>query len=168
MSTRPWAFAFLPVMLLSTLGAVDPAAAGDGSVRFMTAGPVRLGDGHTAHMRLFLPAVQRSIQVHFLGEGGALLGMLEVDPPDPGSGPFSEVIFQATFTQATGAGGTGKLSITDGTSNTIVHEGPSTGIIAILIGLRRAGGVGTLQVLNAAGQSVGILPYIEQDNLFRR
>jgi hypothetical protein len=169
MSNRLWGFALVAVILLGSLGTAVPALAGDGSVRFMTAGPVRLGDGHTAHMRVFLPAVQQSIRVHFLGEGGAVLRTLDVEPPSRGAGPFFEVIFEAKFVDdpVVRASGLGTLSITDGTSNTILHVGPSNGIIAILIGLRQARGMGTLQLVDGAGQIVGILPYIEQDNLFR-
>jgi hypothetical protein len=47
-------------------------------------------------------------------------------------------------------------------------DGHTNGIIAILIGLRNARGMGTMQVLDGEGKSVFILPYIEQDNLFRR
>jgi hypothetical protein len=167
MSIRLWGFALVAVMLLGTLGAVEPAAAGDGSVRFLTAGPVRLGDGHTAHMRVFLPAVQRPIQVHFLGEGGALLATLPVEPP-AGAGPFFEVFFQASFDARTGQSRLGVLSITDGTSNTILQHDTNNGIIAILIGLRNGRGMGTMQVLDSDGKPVFILPYIEQDNLLRR
>ncbi len=158
MSKHFGSFALVAVMLLGTVGG---AVAGDGSVRFLTAGPVRLGDGHIGHMRVFLPAVQRSIPVHFLGEEGLTLKTLEVKPPPRGKGPFFEVIFEAHFTG-------GILSITDGTSNTLVHQGPSEGIIAILIGLRNARGMGTMEVLDSDGKHVFILPYIEQDNLFRR
>jgi hypothetical protein len=166
MSTRLWGFALVAVtLLLGTLGAADPAMAGDGSVRFLSAGPVRLGDGHTSHMRVFLPAVQRPVHVHFLGEGGEVLASVEVEPPARGSGPFFEVFFEAQFTAAKEDG---TLSITDGTSNTI-FKGPSNGIIAILIGLRNTrGGMGTMQVTDARGVPVFILPYIEQDNLLRR
>jgi len=59
------------------------------------------------------------------------------------------------------------MSIKDGTSNTIMFEGESSGIIAILIGLRQGRGMGTMQMVDGLGQTVGILPYIEQDNLFR-
>ncbi len=168
MSNSLSVLALITVMLLGALGAVDSAAAGDGSVRFLTAGPVRLGDGHTAHMRVFLPAVQRAIEVRFLGEGGAVLATRVVEPPPRVTGPFFEVIFEATFTEPLGRGTGGTMSITDGTSNTIVHQGASKGISAILIGLRQARGMGTLQVVDDAGAIVGILPYIEQDNLFAR
>jgi hypothetical protein len=60
------------------------------------------------------------------------------------------------------------LSITDGTSNTILQHDTNNGIIAILIGLRNGRGMGTMQVLDSDGKPVFILPYIEQDNLFRR
>jgi hypothetical protein len=116
-------------------------------------------------MRVFLPAVQRPVHVHFLGEGGDLLTTVEVDPPSEGKGALRELTFDAAFT---GAGGRGTLNITDGTSNTLVHSGASNGIIAILIGLRNRGGMGTLSVADANGVPVFILPYIEQDNLFRR
>jgi hypothetical protein len=168
MSTGSWVFALVAVMLLRSLGAADPAVAGDGSVRFLTAGPVRLGDGHTAHMRLFLPAVQRPIDVHFLREGGEVLATVEVDPPGRGAGPFFEVFFQASFDARVGQQRLGLLSITDGTSNTIFARDTNNGIIAILIGLRNARGMGTMQVLDADGKPMFILPYIEQDTLFRR
>jgi hypothetical protein len=169
MSNRLWGFALVAVtLLLGTLGAADPAVAGDGSVRFLTAGPVRLGDGHIAHMRVFLPAVQRPVHVHFLGEGGEVLKSVEVDPSDP-SKPFHEIFFEASF-EGPGTGRFPVLSIKDGTSNTIFTQVNSNGIIAILIGLRGPGrgGMGTMQVVDAAGTPVFLLPYIEQDNLFRR
>jgi hypothetical protein len=168
MSTRLWGSALVAVtLLLGTLGIADPAVAGDGSVRFLTAGPVRLGDGYIAHMRVLLPAVQRPIHVHFLGEGGRLLQSVEVDPSDPSrEAPMSEVFFEVRF-DGPGEQRVPGFSITDGTSNTFVPA--ANGIIAILIGLRSArGGMGTLQVADAAGNPVFLLPYIEQDNLFRR
>jgi hypothetical protein len=166
MPNRLSAVALVAVLMVAHLGTAVPARAADGSVRFLTAGPVRLGDGHIAHMRVFLPSVQRPVHVHFLGEGGALLKTLELPPPDRKSGPFFEVVFEARFTASPrGVGGT--LGITDGTSNTI-FSGESNGIIAILIGLRGdARGIGTMQVTDSAGVPVFILPYIEQDNLFR-
>jgi hypothetical protein len=171
-SNRLWGFALAAVMLLGTLGAADPAVAADGSVRFLSAGPVRLGDGHVAHMRVFLPAVQRPIHVHFLGEKGEVLTSVEVEPPARGAGPFFEVFFEASFVPPDpGVPGSGRLSIRDGTSNTILVQEGSKGIIAILIGLRGlapSGGMGTMQVFDAAGRPVLILPYIEQDNLLRR
>lgn len=166
MSTHLRTFVLVVVVLLGTCGIADPVAAADGSVRFLSAGPVRLGDGHIGHMRVFLPATQRSIQVHFLGERGAVLRTLEVEPPGRGPSPFFEVFFEAKFAAGRGPG-LGTLSITDGTSNTFVHEG-SDGIIAILIGLKQTGGTGTMQIFDGGGQIVGILPYLEQDNLFRR
>ncbi len=36
------------------------------------------------------------------------------------------------------------------------------------IGLRNARGMGTMEVLDSDGKHVFVLPYIEQDNLFRR
>ena len=167
MSNRLWSFALVTVMLLSTLGAADPAVAGDGSVRFLTAGPVRLGEGHIAHMRVFLPAVQQPVDVHFLGEGGAVLTSVQVNPSDPSNGPFAEVFFEVRF-DGPGTNRFPGFSITDGTSNTFVEA--TSGIIAILIGLRGpvGGGMGTLQVVDSAGSPVFILPYIEQDNIFRR
>jgi hypothetical protein len=169
MSNRLWGFALVAVtLLLGTLAAADPAMAGDGSVRFLSAGPVRLGDGHIGHMRVFLPAVQRPVHVHFLGEGGRLLKTLEVDPSDPSAaGPFFEVFIEITFESA-GAQRIPGFNITDGTSNDFVAA-PS-GIIAILIGLPGPvrGGMGTLQVSDGAGNPLFILPYIEQDNIFRR
>ena len=168
MSTRIRTLALGATMLLAgALGPADPAIAADGSVRFLTAGPVRLGDGHVAHMRVFLPAVQRPIHVTFLGEGGRELKTLTVDPHDPNAGPMFEVFFEVTFA-GRGAAQGGTLSITDGTSNTIVGPVPSDGIIAVLIGMRQARGMGTLQVLDDDGKLVGILPFIEQDNLFQR
>lgn len=171
MSNRLLAVALVSVVLLGTLGAAAPAAAGDGSVRFLSAGPVRLGEGHTAHMRLFVPSVQRSIPVHFIGDGGVVLKSLEVKPPrgGAGGGAFFEVIFEASFflPETPAQPGVGTMSITDGTSNTIVFEGQSNGIIAILIGLRQGRGMGTMQMVDGLGQTVGILPYVEQDNLFR-
>jgi hypothetical protein len=144
------------------------AEAGDGSVRFLTAGPVRLGPGGSAQTRLLLPAVKPGgAEVVFLGEGGQVLARVDVQPPSRTSGPFFDVAFEVGFDTR------GGLSITDGTSNTI-FSGPSSGIIAILIGLRSggqgpAGALGrvrmtSLQVFDAAGQTVGILPYLEQDN----
>jgi hypothetical protein len=166
MSNRLWVFTLVvAVIMLGTYKGLDLAAAGDGSVRFLTAGPVRLSEGHTAHMRVFLPAVQRSIDVHFVGEGGELISTVKVEPP-ANAGRLMEVTFDATF-EGAGSQRFPTMSITDGTSNTIVHSGPSNGIIAILIGLRQGMGMGTLQVVDAVGQTVGILPYIEQDNLFR-
>ena len=166
MPNRLWILAlFAAVILSGSFRGSDRAEAGDGSVRFLTAGPVRLGDGHIAHMRVFLPVVQRAIDVHFLGDDGALLKTVRLEPPSRGAGPFFEASFDATFT---GPGSTrlGTMSITDGTSNTLL-QAESTGIIAILIGLRRGGGAGTLQLTDPLGQPYGILPYIEQDNLFR-
>jgi hypothetical protein len=168
-SNRLWGFVLVTVtLLLGTLGTADPAVAGDGSVRFLTAGPVRLGAGYTAHMRAFLPAVQRPIHVHFVGERGEVLTSVEVDPSDP-SKPFQEIFFEATF-EGPGAGRFPVLSIKDGTSNTIFTQDNSNGIIAILIGLRGPvrGGMGTMQVVDGAGNPVFLLPYVEQDNLFRR
>ena len=159
-------FALVAVLVLAHLATAVPAGAADGSVRFLTAGPVRLGDGHVAHMRVFLPALTRPIHVQFVGDGGAVLKTLEIEPPARSAGPFFEVFFEATFEEPSrGAGGT--LSITDGTSNTIVFTGPSSGIIAILIGLRQARGLGTMQVVDRTGAPLLLLPYIEQDNLFR-
>lgn len=166
MSNRQWAITlFAAILVLGTFKAIDVAAAGDGSVRFLSAGPVRLGDGQTAHMRMLLPAVQRAVQAHFVGEGGELLATVNVEPSPGQRGRLMELTFDATFA---GPGSTrfGTMSIKDGSSNTI-HSGPSNGIIAILIGLRQGTAMGTLQLIDAAGQSVGILPYIEQDNLFR-
>jgi hypothetical protein len=171
MSTRIRILALVATMLLvSTLGVADPVAAGDGSVRFLTAGPVRLGDGHIAHMRVFLPAVQRPVHVHFLGAGGVLLKTLAVDPQNPnaGAGPFFEVFFEATFAANTGQTRLGVLTITDGTSNTILEHPTNDGIIAILIGMKQAGGIGTIHVMDDDGKPLFILPYIEQDNLLRR
>jgi hypothetical protein len=168
MTNRLRVFVLVAAMLLGAGGAATPAAAGDGSVRFLSAGPVRLGDGHTAYMRVFLPAVQRPIHVHFLGEGGEVLASVDVEPPDRGAGPFFEVFFQASFDARTGQNRLGLLSITDGTSNTILERDTNNGIIAILIGLRNARGMGTMQVLDKEGKPAFILPYVEQDNLFRR
>jgi len=131
------------------------------------AGPLRLTPGGSTQARLWLPAAQRGVKVTFLGDGGEVLGRVEVETPAP-AGAFFEVAYEARWDGRA-------LSITDGTSNTIiVHEG-SQGIIAILIGLRRAGGppgrlatprgpMATLQVLDGQGQTFVILPFIEQDN----
>jgi hypothetical protein len=163
MSNRLLTFAFAAVpLLLGTLGAADPVGAADGSVRFLTAGPVRLGDGHTSHMRVFLPAIHRQVSIDFLGEGGAVLKTVVVEPSDRGPGRFFEVFFEATYSEARR-----ELSITDGTSNTLLFSSQN-GIIAILIGLRNAGGMGTMQTVDAEGKHIYILPFIEQDNLFRR
>lgn len=167
MPNRLWMLALgVAVILLGAAYGSDRLAAGDGSVRFLSAGPMRLGDGHTAHMRVFLPTAQRPIDAHFLGEGGELLKTIRLEPPARGSGPFFEVSFDATFT-GPGTQRLGTMSITDGTSNTIVSA-TSNGIIAILIGLRNGGGTGTVQLTDSLLQPYGILPYIEQDNLFRR
>jgi hypothetical protein len=115
-------------------------------------------------MRVFLPAVQTP--VHFLGEGGRLLTTVHVAPPAETVGSFFEASFTVRF-DGPGQQRFGMLSITDGTSNTIFSQPANNGIIAILIGLRQSRGMGTMQLFNAAGESVGILPYIEQDNLFR-
>jgi hypothetical protein len=166
MSKRTWVFLVAAFLLLAIFQESDQASAQDGSVRFLTAGPVRLGDGHTAHMRVFLPAVQRPVQhpvhVHFLGEGGVRLTTVEVKPP-AGSGPFFEVFLEVTLDESSARG---TITITDA-SGTVVHAGPSNGTIAMVIGPQRTGGMGTLQIFDAGRQSVGILPYIEQDNLFR-
>jgi hypothetical protein len=168
MSTRIRILALVATMLLvGTLGVAKPVAAADGSVRFLSAGPVRLGDGHTAHMRVFLSAVQRPVHVHFLGAGGAVLKTLTVDPQNPNAGPFFEVVFEATFA-GPGPNRLGMLSITDGTSNTILEHPTNDGIIAILIGMRNARGIGTMQVTDGDGTPLFILPYVEQDNLLRR
>jgi len=131
------------------------------------AGPLRLTPGGSAQARLWLPAEQRSFKVTFLGDGGEVLGGVEVEMPTP-AGALFEVVYEARYDGRA-------LSITDGTSNTIiVHEG-SQGIVAILIGLRKASGppgrlamtrgpMATLQVLDGQGQTVVILPFIEQDN----
>jgi hypothetical protein len=169
MANRLLGLALVAGMALGALGVVAiarPVAAGDGSVRFLSAGPVRLGDGHTARMELLVPAVKETTEVHFLGDDGALLKTLEIQPPARQTGPFFEVSFDATFEMTPSRTGAGTMSITDGTSNTIVFSGESHGIIAVLIGLRQ--GLGTLQLVDAAGATLGILPYIEQDNLFRR
>jgi hypothetical protein len=166
MSNRSWTLALVAVVLASTFVSSHQAAAGDGSVRFLTAGPVGLGDGHTGHMRVFVPAVQRSIRIHFLGEGGAVLTTRELEPPTT-SGPFFEAVFDATFTEGQTGARRGTMVITDVTG-AIVHEGASDGVLAMLIALPNAAGMGTIQVADRAGQIVGILPYIEQDNLFRR
>ena len=168
MPKRVWVFTLLAaVVVLGALQGIDRVAAGDGSVRFLSAGPVLLADGHIAHMRVFIPAVQRPVRVHFLGGGGEILGSLDVEPPAEQSGPVMELNFAAKF-EGTGQTRFPTLSITDGTSNTILSKQTESGIIAILIGLRQGtGGMGTMHVTNAAGETVGILPYIEQDNLFR-
>jgi hypothetical protein len=167
MTNRLWVFTLVvAVFVVGTFKGLDRAAAGDGSVRFLTAGPVQLGDGHIAHMRVFLPAVLGSTPVHFVGEGGRLLRTVNVEPPPGSVGPFFEVAFTAKF-EGPGTQRFGTMSITDGTSNTLLSEPSNAGIIAILIGLRQGKGMGTMQLIDGLGQTVGILPYIEQDNLFR-
>ena len=165
MSSRVWGFSvlFAVLVVIAVIGN-NRASAADGSVRFLTAGPVALGDGHTSHMRVLLPAVKTP--VHFLGEGGRLLTTVQVAPPSDSVGAFFEASFTVRF-DGPGQQRFGMLSITDGTSNTIFSAPANNGIIAILIGLRQARGMGTMQLFNAVGESVGILPYIEQDNLFR-
>jgi hypothetical protein len=165
MSNRVWGFTLLvaAVVVIAVIGN-NRASAADGSVRFLTAGPVALGDGHWSYMRVFLPAVQTT-PIHFLGEGGRLLTTVQVTPPPESVGPFFEASFTVRF-DGPGAQRFGMLSITDGTSNTI-FSGQANGIIAVLIGVRQRGGMGTMQLFNAVGESAGILPYIEQDNLFR-
>jgi hypothetical protein len=117
-------------------------------------------------MQLLVPTDKETTEVHFLGDDGALVKTLEVRPPPRHAGPFFDVSFDASFAMTPGRTRDGILSITDGTSNTIVFSGESHGIIAVLIGLRQ--GFGTLQLMDAAGGTLGILPYIEQDNILRR
>ena len=167
MSNRAWGFTTLVAagLVVAFIGSSHTSAA-DGSVRFLSAGPVALGDGHVGHMRIFLPAVQRQTPIHFLGEGGRLLTTVEVSPPADSVGPFFEASFTAKF-EGPGSQRFGMLSITDGTSNTIFSGQANEGIIAILIGVKQSRGLGTVQLFNPAGEIVGILPYVEQDNLFR-
>jgi hypothetical protein len=143
-----------------------PAAAGDGSVRVLSAGPVQLAPGGSALARLWLPAVQGgATRLTYLGDGGQILGQVDVEAP-PKAGALFEVVVEATYD--------GKvMSISDGTSNTIMFQS-AQGIIAILIGLRAPAPQGqpamlrkpmaTLQVLAAPGQFVHLLPFIEQEN----
>jgi hypothetical protein len=154
--------------MLTPSGAMGPAVAeaGDGSVRFLTAGPVRLAPGGAALARLWLPAGQRGgARLTYLGDGGQVLGQVDVEAPAQ-AGAFFEVVVEVHYD--------GKLlDITDGTSNTILHDG-SQGIIAILIGLlapapqgRSAmprGPMATLEVQDSPGQARMILPFVEQDN----
>jgi hypothetical protein len=164
------ALALSCLMLVTSLGlGSSPAPAADGSVRFLTAGPVRIPVGGSAETRLLLPAVRRGrVQATFVGEDGQVLARAEVEPPPGHPGPFFPVSFHLAL--APGPGRLPVLSITDGTSNTI-FAGESNGIIAILIGLLlpavQTPNIATLQMFDAQGQTVFILPYIEQDNLRR-
>ena len=134
-----------------------------GCRRVLVAGPVRLAPGGSALARLWLPAGQRPARLTFLGDGGRVLGQVDVEAP-AGAGALFEVVVEAAYD-----GSALKITdITDGTSNTLlVHEG-SQGIIAILIGLLRAGGprapMATLQILGSEGQTSLMLPFLEQDN----
>jgi hypothetical protein len=166
MSSPKKALALAVVLFSSILGLAGPAPAQDGSVRFLSAGPVRLGDAHIAHMRVFLPAVQRPIHVHFLGGGGELLITVPIEPPGPAAGPMFEVFFDATFEAVAGGQRQGVLTLSDSSGNPIFQH-PSDGVIAMVVRTRN-GGMGTLQVSNRDGQPVFLLPYIEQDELFRR
>jgi hypothetical protein len=176
-------FAVSTLALVSMLGwSAAPAAAdsrslfGDGSVRVLSVGPVRIGPGGSAETRLLLPAVRRGhVQVAFIGEDGQVLARVGVEPPAGHPGPLFPATFRFAFTE--GQSRIPLLEITDGTSNTI-HSGPSNGIIAILIGLllpavQRDPGLfagahaSSFQLFDAQGQTVLILPYIEQDNLRR-
>ncbi len=164
---------FTLVTLLSSL-AVGPTVAeaaqgiGVNQVRDVgvswVAGPVQLAPGGSALARLWLPAVQRGVvRLTYFGDGGEELGQVDIETP-PQAGAFFEVVVEATYD--------GKaLSITDGTSNTIVF-GDSQGIIAILIGLLTPRGqqgriprpMATFQINGGPGQAAIILPFIEQDN----
>jgi hypothetical protein len=166
------------VALGGSATATTPAAAdprfllGDGSVRVLSVGPVRIDEGGSAETRLLLPAIRRArFQVAFVGEDGQVLAQVDLQPPARSAALHFPVTFQLTF-------GKGQLGITDGTSNTI-FVGESNGIIAILIGLLLPAVQGqpnlfagahasSFHLMDATGKTVFILPYIEQDNLFRR
>jgi hypothetical protein len=127
------------------------------------AGPVRLAPGGSAVARLWLPAGPRPARLTFLGDGGTVLGQLDVEAP-AGTAAFFEVVVEAAYD-----GRALRITdVTDGTSNTLaVHDG-SQGIIAILIGLLTAGGprapMATLQIHGSEGQTPLMLPFLEQDN----
>jgi hypothetical protein len=159
MEKRSQDIALVGAILLSIVGITHTAAAGDGSVRFISAGPVRLGDGHVSHMRTFLPLTSRPIQVQFFGAGGALLKTLEVQPPTSSSGPFFEVFFEASFVPDPARTMPGRMTIIDA-DGTMVHTGDSDGTIAIVVGTPHGGGFGTMQIVDGAGETVGIVPYL--------
>jgi hypothetical protein len=60
------------------------------------AGPLRLTPGGSAQARLWLPAAQQGFKVTFLGDGGDVLGAVEVDTPTP-AGALFEVVYEARY-----------------------------------------------------------------------
>jgi hypothetical protein len=168
----------LATMLTSSLAAGPAVAEAVDQVRDVgvswvafaafSAGPVQLAPGGSALARLWLPAGQQPARLAFLGDGGKVLGQVEIETP-AAAGALFEVVVEATYD-----GGALRIAdVTDGTSNTILFAEGSQGIIAVLIGLLRAGGpqgraamprgMATLQI-SGPGQPFLLLPFIEQDN----
>ena len=142
---------------------------GDGSVRILSVGPVRMDEDGSAETQLLLPAIRRAqFQVAFLGGDGNLLKLVDLMPPQtPQAGePFFLASFKLTFSQ-------GLLGITDGAGN-ILFSGESRGIIAILIGLLvpavqkadlfAGAHAASFQLMGPHGEIIAILPYIEQSS----
>jgi hypothetical protein len=167
----------LSFVIVLGLSAARPAPAsadprfllGDGSVRILSVGPVRIDEDGSAETQLLLPAIQRAqFQVAFLGGDGNLLKLVDLRPPQtPQAGePFFPASFKLTFSQ-------GLLGITDGAGN-ILFSGESRGIIAILIGLlvpavQKADlfvstPAASFQLMGPRGETIAFLPYIEQSS----
>jgi hypothetical protein len=159
-------------LLVGAMGPTIAEAVRDVGVSW-AAGPVQLAPGGSALARLWLPGGPRPARLTFLGDGGRVLGQMDVEAP-AGAGAFFEILVEAAYD-----GSVLKITdISDGTSNTILFAEASQGIIAILIGLLRVDGpegravmprgpMATLQVSSSPGQPFLILPFLEQENVAR-